>query len=346
MNYSQSDKQRLLLAMSGGVDSSAAIALLKRDYDVIGVTFRFFGDFDTLAAKSVARRFSIEHHIVDRTSDFKERVIQPFADSWFAGLTPNPCAVCNRDMKFPALFEKADELGCDLVATGHYARCENGVLKCALTETGEINPKDQSYMLYTLTPCRLSRIVFPLGNLSKAAVRRIAAESELNNADKPDSQDICFVLDGDYVSFIEEFTGRRSEAGDFTDKTGRVIGKHNGHIHYTLGQRRGLGISSHERLYVTSKDAISNAVTVGAQDELFVKTFEVCDVVWHRELVQSATVKTRYTPASAPCTICPVGSLGENRVRVTLETPQKTVAPGQCAVFYDGVTVVGGGIIC
>jgi tRNA-specific 2-thiouridylase len=335
-------KQKILLAMSGGVDSSAAIVLLKQKYEVIGVTFKFYRGFDVTESVKVAQRLEIEHHVVDRTDDFTERVIRPFCDSYIGGLTPNPCAVCNRVMKFPAIFDKADELGCEFIATGHYALSEGGVLKSAVTSTGEINPKDQSYMLYALTPGQLSRIVFPLSRLSKAQVRAIALEYGLSNAGKPDSQDICFVPDGDYAAFIERFTGLSAQAGDFIDTGGKVIASHRGHIHYTPGQRRGLGISGCERLYVIGKDADSNTVTVGKKDEACVSEFNVNDVIWHVENPPTDTmVKIRYGLKKYPCTI-----KHSSWSTVNCQLSIAGAAPGQCAVFYDGDAVIGGGIIC
>jgi tRNA-specific 2-thiouridylase len=327
--------------MSGGVDSSVAIALLQQKYEVVGVTFRFFGGFDPTDSRKAAEQFGIEHHIIDRQADFRARVISHFCDSYIAGLTPNPCARCNKVMKFPALFDAADDLGIGTVATGHYARSENGVLKQAVTETGEINPKDQSYMLYALTPEQLSRIVFPLGELSKAQIRKIAAEHGLSNADKPDSQDICFIPDGDYASFIQANTDFCSREGDFICN-GAVIGKHKGHIRYTVGQRRGLGVSAHSRLFVTGKDPTANTVTVGNESDLFIERFFVNNAVLHKELPFFFTVKTRYGIQKNECSHIPVDI---NKIEITLKNPLKTVAPGQCAVFYDGDSVIGGGII-
>ncbi|MCL1867017.1 MAG: tRNA 2-thiouridine(34) synthase MnmA, partial [Oscillospiraceae bacterium] len=274
--------------------------------------------------------------------DFRKRVIQRFCDSWTSGLTPNPCTVCNRFMKFPALLEKADSLGCEFAATGHYARAVDGVLKQAVTQTGEINPKDQSYMLYALTPSQLSRLVFPLGTLSKVGVRDIAAAHGLANADAPDSQDICFVPNGDYAGFIEEFTGIRSCVGDFVNKNNEVLGNHKGHIHYTQGQRRGLGLFAHNRLYVVGKDARTNTVTVSdSESDLYKSEFTVRDMVWHvNSLPERTFVKIRYSRNMYPCK---VETLSADSVRVVLDVPQKAVTPGQCAVFYEGESVVGGG---
>jgi tRNA-specific 2-thiouridylase len=334
-------KSKILLAVSGGVDSSVAIAILQESYEVVGVTFRFFDDFDSADAKAVSERFNIEHRVIDRRGDFVSRVITPFCESWLSGETPNPCAFCNRVMKFPALFDAADEAGIRLVATGHYARAENSFLKQALTETGEINPKDQSYMLYGLNAAQLSRIIFPLGELSKARVRKIAAEQGLINAARPDSQDICFIPNGDYAGFITEFTGICSQPGDFMNKQGEIIGRHKGLIHYTSGQRRGLDLSSHERLYVISRCAKSNTVTIGEKSEIGAESFTVKDVVWHTEPPIHSEVKVRYGHTKYPCVI-------EHGESITVNCQPSTVncTPGQCAVFYNGDTVIGGGIIC
>jgi tRNA-specific 2-thiouridylase len=331
-------KSKILLAMSGGVDSSVAIALLQEKYQVIGVTFRFFDDFDPSSAKSVSERFGIEHYVIDRREDFKSRVVRHFCDSWLTGQTPNVCTHCNKVMKFPALFDAADALSCESAATGHYARTVNGVLKQAILENGDINPKDQSYMLYTLTSEQLRRIVFPLGELNKSQVREIAAEHGLVNASQPDSMDICFIPDGDYAGFIERFTGEGSQIGDFVNKSSEIIGKHKGHIHYTTGQRRGLGISSHERLFVIRKDAKSNTVTVGSESDLFVTEFYLENLIWHVENPPAyTTVKTRYSFAKYGCRV--------DGNRVVFDEPQKNVTSGQCAVFYDKDAVIGGGII-
>ena len=340
-------KPDIILAMSGGVDSSVAISLLS-DYNVIGVTFIFCGDAGgATAAAQTARKFGIPHHIIDRRSDFTERVVVPFAQSYQSGETPNPCVLCNRVMKFPALFDAAEQLGCEYVATGHYARCENGTLMCALDGNGQVSPKDQSYMLYGLTPQQLKRIVFPLGNISKAAVRERAAQLGLACADTPDSQDICFIPDGDYAAYIKNFAKTEFSSGSFVSSSGEVLGKHNGHIHYTPGQRRGLGLSHHSRLYVVGKCAKTNVVTLGEKCELYTNSFNLKDVVWHTDISDKfkndLAVKVRYSAKPEPCSV----EICNNTATAvcSLTSGNCIAAPGQSAVFYVGEKVIGGGII-
>ena len=349
---------RALIAMSGGVDSAVA-ALLMRDagYDCVGCTMRLFGgdDAETQSAccslddvedaKAIARRLGIPHYTFNFTDEFRTRIIDRFIDDYFAGRTPNPCIECNRCMKFEKLLLRARELSCDCLATGHYARIEveNGryLLKKALDPA-----KDQSYVLYMLTPEQLKRLRFPLGALTKAEARRIAAENGFINAEKPDSQDICFVPDGDYAAVIERFSGRRTEPGDFIDREGNVLGRHKGVIHYTIGQRRGLGVPGPRSYYVTAIDPAANTVTLSFGEGLFTDT-----VTLHKiNLIAAdridgalrAKAKIRYRQPEQPVTVTqPDG----DTLLLRFDAPQRAVTPGQAAVLYLGDTVLGGGTI-
>jgi len=349
-----------MLAMSGGVDSSAALALLKDEYDVIGGTLKLFdkdvicgkcSDKDIEDAKAVAAKFGLEHHVFPMQSGFRQHVMQDFADTYLSGGTPNPCIQCNKYIKFGALLDEAVKLGCDCFATGHYARVQYDeqrgryLLKKA-TVNGQANPKDQSYVLYNLTQEQLKRIVFPLGEMDKSMVREVALSHGLVNAEKQDSQDICFIPDGDYAGFIEKFTGATPETGCFVDTDGSILGQHRGIIHYTIGQRKGLGLSFGKPMFVVGKDAPSNTVILGDKEQLLCRTLTVRDVnfIAFDELTSplACNAKTRYTGKEQPCIITP---LTNQRVRVEFNEPQPKASTGQSAVFYDGDIVLGGGII-
>ena len=352
-------KKKLMLAMSGGVDSSAALVLLNDEYEVVGGTMSLFDKDepcgkcsakDVEDAKKVAERFGIEHHVFELKEPFRDHVTDNFVQTYLNGGTPNPCVQCNKYIKFGALLDEAIKLGCEYFATGHYARVEYDdgsgryLLKKALAN-GRISSKDQSYVLYSLTQDQLKHVVFPLGMMDKDQVRRIALENGLVNADKPDSQDICFVPDGDYSAFIDRY-GAAYQKGDFIDKDGNMLGQHNGIIHYTIGQRKGLGISFGKPMFVVAKNAADNTVTLGEQALLFTTELTARDVnfIAIEELTSplQCTAKTRYTGAELPCEISP---LGDDRVRVVFTQPQRAAAAGQSVVFYDGDIVIGGGII-
>lgn len=349
---------KALIAMSGGVDSSVAAWLMRRDgWDCIGCTMKLFQNEDAGIprersccslddvedARAVACRLGIPYYVFNFTDTFREKVMDRFAAAYLAGRTPNPCIDCNRWLKFDRLWQRARELGCDVIVTGHYARIEERDGLWSLKKARDPD-KDQSYVLYHLGQALLPHIRFPLGELRKQEVRAIAEAQGFVNASKPDSQDICFVPDGDYAKVIEERTGLRPEPGAFLDLNGKYLGRHKGVIHYTVGQRRGLGLSSDAPLYVVSVNAAANIVTVGPKEALFRRTAFVEEFHWSAgrppaEPLRCAA-KIRYRHPEQPCLLTP---LPEGGVRLDFDEPQRAVTPGQSAVVYDGDRVLGGG---
>ena len=353
--------RRIAAAMSGGVDSSVAAFLLKEQgYDLIGVTMDLrsddpgrpagggcSADRDAEDARAVARQLGFPHYTFPFGERFRAQVVDPFVAEYEAGRTPNPCVACNRCIKFGALLSLVREMGRDGVATGHYARLDydagsgRHLLKTALHPD-----KDQSYVLCTLTQDQLAHSLFPLGGLSKEEIRAIARDQGLASAHRRDSQDICFVPDGDYAAFIRRHTGRDYPPGPFVDGEGRVLGTHQGIICYTLGQRRGLGVSSDGRLYVQHIDPAANTVTLTSGQGLYARTLEA----GHINLIPCAALtaplrvraKVRYRQQAQSAT---VEQTGPDRLRVTFDQPQRAITPGQTVALYDGDVVVGGGTI-
>lgn len=352
--------KKAMIAMSGGVDSSVAAYLIAREgYETIGVTMKLFqnediknekaccSDDSVEDARSVADRLGIPYYVFNYTDNFKLQVITRFVEAYRNGITPNPCIDCNRYIKFEQLMNRAKELQFDYVVTGHYAISEYDekrgryILRKAVDET-----KDQSYVLYSLTQEQLKHIIFPLGKMTKAEARKIAEEQGFVNADKHDSQDICFVPDGNYARFIEEWCGFKFENGNFVDLKGNVIAQHKGIINYTIGQRKGLGIAAKAPYYVVSKNLGTNEVVLGANEDLFSDELIAADVnfISIEKLTEPMRVKAkvRYKQKETDATITP---LEDGRVFVKFDTPQRAIAPGQAVVFYDGDIVVGGGTI-
>lgn len=350
---------RAIIAMSGGVDSSVAAFLMKnRGFDCIGATMKLYDNEDINIssektccttddiedARSVARRLSMPYYVFNFRDEFKEKVIDKFISTYENGGTPNPCIDCNRYLKFKKLFERMKELGFDYVVTGHYAQVEeeNGWF---YLKKGKDAGKDQSYVLYSLTQQQLAHIIFPLGSFTKSEIRAIAQEQDFINARKKDSQDICFVPDGDYAKFIESYLGKTYPNGNFIDINGNIIGEHQGIIRYTNGQRKGLGVAFGRPMYVADKNINDNTVTLCTNEELFSKELIADDFNWLIPTVDSeipCKARVRYNMTEQPATAYP---LENGSVKIIFNDPQRAITKGQAAVLYDGDTVIGGGTI-
>ncbi|MBE7014994.1 MAG: tRNA 2-thiouridine(34) synthase MnmA [Ruminococcaceae bacterium] len=351
--------KKAIIAMSGGVDSSVAAYLIKQSgFDIKGVTLKLHSDKtsdpsccteqDIIDAKSICDSLLIPHEVINFTDDFNKKVIDNFVNTYIEGGTPNPCIECNRHIKFKKLLDMAKEENFDYVVTGHYAKVEfdeksgKFLLKKAVDHS-----KDQSYVLYSLTQKQLSKILFPLGDMTKEEIRNLAESLNFVNAKKSDSQDICFVKDTGYAEFIEEYTGKKSKPGKFIDLAGNVLGQHKGIINYTIGQRKGLGLSLKEPMFVCEKDIKNNQVILGYQKDLFKDSLvaENVNFIPFEVLNESirVTAKTRYSQKEEPATITP---MEDGKVFVKFDSPQRAITKGQAVVFYDNDIVVGGGTIC
>jgi tRNA-specific 2-thiouridylase len=355
--------------MSGGVDSSVAAALmLKEGCDCIGVTLKLYKGEDraedaapgpktrrrgccSLAdvndARQAAYRLGMPHYVLNFTESFRNEVIRRFVETYEAGATPNPCIDCNRYIKFEQLLYRAGQLDFDLLVTGHYARIERdgGSGRFLLKKAADLK-KDQSYVLYCLSQEQLEKTRYPLGGRNKSQVREIAGELGFANAEKPDSQDICFVPDGDYGGFMERRAGKPYPGGNIVDKSGKILGRHRGLVRYTIGQRRGLGVAMNEPAYVTAKDMAANTLTLGPEADLYSKTLRAGNInliaLPRLERPVRVRVKTRYLQAEQWAR---AEQTGEDEILMEFDETQRALTPGQAAVMYDGDTVVGGGTI-
>lgn len=356
------EKKKVVIGMSGGVDSSVAAYLLKEQgYDVMGVTMQIWQEKDTFEAEEqggccglsavddarrVANALGIPYYVMQFRDVFKEKVMDYFVKEYLAGRTPNPCIACNRYVKWEALLDKSLALGADYIATGHYAQVvqlENGryALKKSVTAA-----KDQTYALYNLTQEQLAHTLMPVGAFCKDEIRKMAADIGLQVANKPDSQEICFIPDNDYASFIKQEAGVNIPEGNFVDMDGQVIGRHKGITHYTVGQRKGLNLSMGKPVFVVEIRPETNEVVIGSNEDVFdryvyaenVNFMAVPDIEGEMRL----TGKIRYAHQGAPCT---VRKIDENRIECVFDEPQRAATPGQALVLYDGDIVVGGGTI-
>ena len=342
--------KKVLLGMSGGVDSSvSAILLQKEGYEVIGITMALSKETDDTDAKAVCKELGIEHHFVDLKSEFKKYVIDNFIKCYANAETPNPCIECNRKLKFGAMFDKAKELGCDYLATGHYANIEySNKYKQYVLKKGDAIGKDQSYVLYTLPEDMLEHIIFPLGKFkTKDEIRKIASDNNFNMvANKPDSEDICFIPDGNYKRFLEENSNIKPKIGNIVLQDGTVLGKHSGLYNYTIGQRKGLGISYKEPLFVIGFNIRKNEVIVEIKEE----AYKDCAIINNINILIKdidienlhVKVKTRYSTKESEAIL---QELDDNMIKINFIEPEKALTPGQSAVFYIDDVVIGGGII-
>ena len=349
------ENKNVTVAMSGGIDSAvAALVAIDSGYAVSGATMRLcpkiINDADGMEsdisdAAEVCRQLGIPHRVYDMQELFKSSVIRNFIDVYYDGGTPNPCIVCNKTMKFGAFLDEEIAMGADYIATGHYARIEEQDGRFLLKKAADKN-KDQTYMLWSLSQHQLSHTLFPLGDMTKPEIRALGEARGFIIAHKSDSQDICFVPDGDYASFIENELGEKYPAGVYVDEEGNVLGKHKGVIHYTIGQRKGLGISMGRHIFVTKKDAATNTVTLADEDRLFTNKVVLKDInlIPFDRLDRRIRVKAKIRYRQPECDAY-AEMTGEDEMTLTFDEPQRAPAKGQSAVMYDGDYVVGGGII-
>ena len=360
---SKTEKKKVMLGMSGGVDSSVAAAiLLEQGYEVIGATMQIWQDMSeerrkteggccSLSAVDDARRVAdslgIAYYVLNFKEIFEKRVIDYFKAEYLRGRTPNPCIACNRYVKFEAMLDKAKSIGIDYVATGHYAKIEfDSLTNRYLLKKSVTDRKDQTYALYNMTQDQLSHTLMPVGAYTKERIREIAGELGLTVATKPDSQEICFVEDDDYGRYISENTDAQIMPGFFTDTAGNVLGQHKGIVHYTIGQRKGLGIALGRPMFVVEIDVQKNRVILGTEEDILSNTLEAYDMnfIPFDSLSGEMRIKAkiRYSAKEADATLTPID--GE-KVRVVFDVPQRAITPGQSVVFYDGDIVIGGGVI-
>jgi len=354
-------RQRVVCGMSGGVDSSATAALLiEQGYDVIGITLKLWpqdcvnraedkccGPQAVTDARAVCDKLGVPYYLIDEAAEFQKHVIQYFADEYKAGRTPNPCVMCNQNLKFGRLIDRADQLGADFIATGHFARIEKSADGSRhLLKRGHDARKDQSYFLFSLRQDQLARAIFPLGDKTKSDTREVARHCNLKTADKEESMEICFVPDNNYGGFLQQANLVQKTRGDIVDLHGHVLGQHDGIAFYTIGQRKGLGITTSKPVYVVELDVENNRVVVGDDSALDRDEFTADRCNWHpfEKLTEpiEVTAKIRYNHPGTSATISP---LENNRVKVKLHSPQRAITPGQAAVFYQDDLVVGGGWI-
>ena len=346
--------------MSGGVDSSATAALLlEQGYEVIGITLKLWpqdcvnraedkccGPQAVTDARSVCHKLGIPYYLIDEAAQFQTKVIQYFADEYKAGRTPNPCVMCNQNLKFGRLIDRADQLGAQFIATGHFARLERRADGRVLLKRGRDLKKDQSYFLFSLRQNQLARAMFPLGEKTKSDAREVARHCNLKTADKEESMEICFVPDNNYGGFLQQANLVQKHRGEIVDLHGHVLGHHDGIEFYTIGQRKGLGLSTPQPLYVIELDAENNRVVVGDDTALDRDEFTVDRCNWipfdAPPEQMEVTAKIRYNHPGTPATVTP---LGQGRAKVKLHVPQRAITPGQAAVFYQDDLVAGGGWI-